>query len=117
MKRILYILVTLALVITIGTVTIGCSSGPSAKAAHDAIMQYIESKRSEWDSSSNSFLYRKIEDVKVQQIGKPVEIQILWSKGPYYPVKVKLIDWDGTAFMEREFVITQDSYGEWVTVW
>ena len=104
MARALNILVALILVMTVGITMVGCSGGPSKQAAHDAIWSFMQERYSD---------YYQVGSVKVLQIGKPFKMQFMGMEETIYPVKVDLTAKNGTPLGVQEFVVGQDSFGQW----
>ena len=104
MGRKTLIFIASTLVVILGITMVGCSSGPSTQEAKDAIRNYIQ---------DYGWRYGNPADIEIVKIGKPIEGESLFgSQVTNYPVKARLI-YNIAHSVEEQFIIGQDSYGEW----
>jgi hypothetical protein len=104
MGRMMFIFIASTLVVMFGITIVGCSSGPSTKQAEDAIWNYIQDHQWRYDNPA---------DIEIVKIGKPIEgVSLLGSQVTNDPVKARLI-YNIAHSVEEQFIIGQDSYGEW----
>jgi len=109
MVRLLYVLATVALVVAVGSVSVGCTGELSNQAAHDAIWSYV---------CANRQLYPDAVGVKVVEIGDPASLAIFGRIYDYYPVKAVLTVKSGATLqnvytVQKKFSVAKDEFGDW----
>jgi hypothetical protein len=108
MKRLIYIVSIIGLVLMFVFTSTACSSGPSNDVIKDAVLQYTR----DYSPYIGSNPYAGVTDVEVIRVGKPYKLSVLGQDVAYYPVQVYLIS--GNTKTEKEFTIFQGVYGDWI---
>ena len=97
MRRLLYLVTVITLILLFGIALIGCNTGPSNTAIKSAVINYEQTYGQYWSQ----------EDIEVLQVGKASQFNAFGFQLTGYPVSVK------HGGSQKEYILYKNARGGW----